>query len=321
MSMHAEASPIQPAAGRAGPHASAAVLIIIVNWNRRADILRCLASLEFAAQAVADILVVDNASTDDSVAAIRTHFPDVQLIENACNAGFAEGNNIGLRWVLEHGYEYVLLLNNDTVAHPELMATLHAFMQAHPEAAAVGPAIYYLGQPGLLWSAGGRLDARGGRVSNDFADTPVARLPAQPYAVDHLSGCCMLVRSAAIRRAGLLDPDFFMYFEETEWCVRLRRAGYSLWIEPRATVWHDVQPGRHLSSRAVAYYMTRNQLLFLRRTQAPRSAWAATLTRQLRTVVSLYLKPRSLQRARGRGPMVLALRDFALGRYGPQRIQ
>jgi GT2 family glycosyltransferase len=131
----------------------------------------------------------------------------------------------------------------------------------------------------------------------------------------------MLVRSAAIRRAGLLDPAFFMYYEETEWCVRLRRAGYSLWVEPRACVRHDVQPGQQLGSHAVAYYMTRNKLLFLQRTRAPGSAWAATLAGQLRTVASLYLKPRSLQRARGRGPMVAAMRDFALGRYGPRPIR
>lgn len=297
------------------------IAVIVVNWNRRDDVLRCLGSLESAGPANVHMLVVDNASTDDSVAAIRTQFPGVTLIENPRNAGFAEGNNIGLRWALENGYEYVLLLNNDTVAPPALIPTLHAFMQTHPEAAAVGPAIYYLEHPDTLWSAGGWIDRRRGRISNPFADQPAERLPTQPYLVDHFSGCCMLVRCSAMRQAGLLDPDFFMYYEETEWCVRLRRAGYALWIEPRTCIWHDVQPGQHLGSRAVAYYMTRNHLLFLRRSQAPPSAWAVTLAGQLRTIASHYLRPRNLQRTRGRGPMIWAMRDFAFGRYGPQQIR
>jgi GT2 family glycosyltransferase len=126
----------------------------------------------------------------------------------------------------------------------------------------------------------------------------------------------MLVRTSAIRQAGLLDPDFFMYFEETEWCARLGRAGNTLWIEPRATVWHAVLPNQHLASRAVAYYMTRNQLLYLKRTRAPVSAWVYVLSQQLRTLALHYVRPRGVQRTRGRGPMVRALRDFSRQRFG-----
>lgn len=296
-------------------------IAIVVNWNRRELLLRCLASLHESMRAPLDILVVDNASSDGSVAAIHARFPNVELIESAENLGFAEGNNVGLRWALERGYSYMLLVNNDTVAHPELVPRLRAFLASRPNVAAVGPAIYYLSEPNVVWSAGGWIDQRRGMVSNDFADTPVASLPRQPYAVDHVSGCCMLLRAAAVQRAGLFDPRFFMYFEETEWCVRLTSNGSTLWVLPDATLWHDVRPNQHIASRAVAYYMTRNHLLFLKATHASWTAWGYTLANQARTICALFVRPRSLDRARGRMPMLWALRDYRLGRYGRAQLK
>jgi hypothetical protein len=293
---------------------------IVVNWNRRELTLRCLESLRATQYTPLDILVVDNASSDGSVAAIRAQFPGVTIIENDENLGFADGNNGGLRWALEREYRFMLLLNNDAVASPELVPALSAFMRGNPDAAAVGPAIHYLSDPNVIWSAGGWIDRRRGRVTNDFADGPIESLPAKPFPVDHLSGCCMLLRATAIERAGLLDPRFFMYFEETEWCVRLTRDGATLWVLPEAHLWHDVQPGQHIASRSVAYYMTRNRLLFLKATRAPWTAWVYTLASQARTVVALFVRPRSLARSRGRMPMLWAFRDYLLGRYGRAQL-
>ena len=293
---------------------------VVVNWNRRELTLRCLESLRAAEGPPLDILVVDNASSDGSAEAIRERFPDVVLMENDENLGFADGNNGGLRWALERDYTYVLLLNNDTVASPELVSELRAYLERRPDAAAAGPAIHYLADPNVIWSAGGWIDKRRGIVSNDFADVPAAELPPQPYPVDHLSGCCMLLRATAIERAGLLDSRFFMYFEETEWCVRLTRNGSTLWVLPDVRLWHDVQPNQHIESRSVAYYMTRNRLLFLKATGAPWTAWIYTLSSQARTVLALFVRPRSLARARGRMPMLWALRDYLLGRYGRAQL-
>jgi GT2 family glycosyltransferase len=108
-----------------------------------------------------------------------------------------------------------------------------------------------------------------------------------------------------------------MYYEETEWCVRITRRGDLIRVVPQAIIWHDIDPERQAGTPAIAYYMTRNHLLFLKATHAPLSAWFYTLYRQARTVASLVLKPTSEARRRGRRPMLLAMRDFALGQFGP----
>jgi GT2 family glycosyltransferase len=145
----------------------------------------------------------------------------------------------------------------------------------------------------------------------------VSELPTQQYEVDHVTGCAMLVRSEAIARAGLLDSRFFMYYEETEWCARIARHGYRLVVVPQARVLHAISPEAQVGSPAIAYYMTRNHLLFLRATHAPVGAWVYTVSQQVRTLASLFLTRATPARKRGRVPMLRAMRDFALGRFGP----
>jgi GT2 family glycosyltransferase len=293
------------------------VATIVLNWNRKDDTLRCLDSLEAVDYPLNDVYVVDNASTDGSVQAIHEAFPGVEIVTNAENLGFAEGNNVGIDLALERGYDAVLLLNNDTVVASDSVRLLVDALVASPIVGIVSPAILYLARPGQIWSAGGSIDWRRGQVSSAHFNDRVEELADLPFTVDHVSGCCMLVRSDAIRRAGALDPRFFMYYEETEWCVRIGRVGYEAVVHPQARIWHDIAPDEQLGSPAIAYFMTRNQLLFLWTTKAPASAWAYTLFGQIRTVTALFIKPASLARMRGRLPMVRAMRDFALGRFGP----
>jgi GT2 family glycosyltransferase len=293
------------------------IAVVVVNWNRRDDVLRCLASLAASRGARADVIVVDNASTDGSADALEAAFPDARVIRNQRNDGFAEGNNIALRVVLERDYRYVMLLNNDTVVAPDALSRLRDALENNAALGAVSPAMCYLSAPDTVWSAGGQINWRTGAVTSAWQDVPRATLPAHPYLVDHVSGCCMLLRAEVIARAGLLDPRFFMYFEETEWCARIARCGYGIAVEPRAFIWHAIEPQRQAGSPAIAYYMTRNHLLFLRATRAPLSAWAVTLFRQARTVVSLFIRPHTAERARGRMPMLRGMRDCALGRFGP----
>lgn len=297
-----------------------AVAAIVVNWNRCADTLRCLASLDALAQPNLTVFLVDNASTDGSVAAARRAFPAVRVIENRENLGFAEGNNVALRLALREGFPYLLLLNNDATIAPEALGLLLQPLLDDQHLGVSGPAIAYLAAPETVWSAGGAIDRRRGTVTNPWCDRPLAALPRYPYAVEHLSGCAMLLRTAAVELAGLLDRRFFMYYEETEWCARIARHGFGLTVVPAARVWHDISPRAQEGSPAIAYYMTRNHLLFLRATGAQTSAWAYTLYRQLRTLASLYVTAQRPERVRGRWPMLLALCDFARGRFGPTAL-
>jgi hypothetical protein len=262
------------------------------------------------------VILVDNASTDDSVVSVRSRFPDVVIIENEQNLGFAEGNNVGLRVALAGSCDCVMLLNNDAVVEADTLAELLEPLVSDTSVGVTSGAISYFDQPELVWSAGGTIDRKRGIVASGYYNRPIHALPTDPYDVDHVSGCCMMLRADAIRAAGLLDPRFFMYYEETEWCVRFARLGYRLVVNPRARILHAIDPLAQEGSPAIAYYMTRNHLLFLRATKAPLSAWTWTIGWQLRTISSLFLKRHSPARVRGRRPMLWAMRDFCLGRFG-----
>ncbi len=299
---------------------SPSVAAIVLNWNRRDDTLRCLASVERSTYPSFDTIVVDNGSVDDSVRAIRTAFPAVRVIQNGDNLGYTGGNNVGLSAALAKGYEYALLLNNDTVVHPEALDRLVTLADLEPDIGIVAPSIFYLDEPQRVWSAGGTIDWRLGAVQTSYLDASASDLPRRPYTADHVTGCCMLLRCEALRRAGLIDQRFFLYFEETEWCVRIARSGYQIMVEPAARIWHAIKPDERTGSPAIAYYMTRNQLLFFKLTGAPLTTRVRAAARQVRTLLSLYVRPHTAARARGRRPMARAMWDHLLGHYGPAPV-
>lgn len=296
---------------------TAEVAVVVLNWNGMDDTLRCLRSLESVSGQAPDVIVVDNGSSDGSCAAIKASHPNVRLIETGANLGYADGNNIGLRVAIALGYRYVMLLNNDTIVEPNAINALLERMEAEPDIGVAGPVICYLSQPEVVWSAGGVIDWHTGHIATTYIGYPVSALPEHPWDTDHVTGCCLLIRTEALSKAGLLDPRFFMYYEETEWCVRIARQGYRIVVVPQSRIWHDVAVDQHEGSPAVAYYMTRNHLLFLTSTKAPLSTVMRTLARQLRTLGSLFVNPHTPGRARGRVPMIRGLRDFTLRRFGP----
>ena len=214
--------------------------VVIVSWNT-ADLLRaCLRSLLASSGTCRlEVIVVDNASRDGSPAMVRREFPQVSLIENAANQGFAKANNQGIT-ASQAGF--VMLLNSDTEVPPGALDALLNFMAIHPEAGACGPSLVRPGGSPQPYAFGGDptlayLLARGlnralfRRYLHDWATTVT-----QP--VDWVSGACLLARRAAIQQAGLLDENLFMYFEDNDWCLRLRQAGWKIYLYPPVKVVH-----------------------------------------------------------------------------------
>jgi len=295
------------------------IAIIVLTYNGVEDTLACLASLEHLdyPRERYRVVVVDNASQDGTPAAVRAAFPEpfVFVVENGANLGFAAGNNVGLRHALAEGYDYALLLNNDTEVAPDMLGTLVAAAEADPRSAAVGPLIYYHAAPTRVWSAGGWIDWERGisRMEGEVEDQGQFTATRE---VDFITGCAMLLRCAALERVGLLDERFFMYFEETEWCVRAHRAGFRILFAPQAKLWHKIPLNARFDKEYLAYYMTRNRLLFLRATGArPRTWFKALVLQDLRTYLSLCLRPKWRAR-RGRVGMRLAWIDFWRGKFG-----
>ncbi|RME44615.1 MAG: glycosyltransferase family 2 protein [Chloroflexi bacterium] len=254
--------------------------IIIVNWNVRSLLQRCLASIYAAAprDVKLHVIVVDNASADGSAGMVRETFPQVQLIANQQNMGFTRGNNqalMALGFTQAGGWRvpesrgtsrprYVLLLNPDTEVVDDALAKMVTFMDAHPDVGVVGPQLLF--PDGTVQSSRRRFPtlATAFLESTVFQqwwhDNPVARryyvLDRPDDAiqdVDWVVGACMMIRGEAIEQAGLLDEGFFMYSEELDWCRRIKDRGWRVVYLPTARVIHhegksseQVVPARHI---------------------------------------------------------------------------
>jgi GT2 family glycosyltransferase len=264
--------------------------------------------------------VLDNGSNDDSVAQIRAVLPELyypaELIENGYNLGFAEGNNVGIRKALSEGADYVLLLNNDTEIAPDFIEPLVKMAQSNPNIGITGSKIYYFDAPELIWSAGGIIGKSGAthQLGVNQPDSPEFN---QLRKVDYVSGCAMLVKRAVIEKVGMLDARFFAYYEETDWCARTTKAGFTVWYVPQSKVWHKISLKARVFTPYYVYLMSRNRLLFLRNRgmSAPRVLLSLVLV-DLRTIATTSI----FKRHRAARPMqkwhIKGVLDYLRGRFG-----
>ena len=211
------------------------IAILILNWNNYPDTRICLESLEKLSYPAFKIILVDNGSSDGSREKLREEFPELTLLESDRNLGFAGGNNIGLRYILEVGIPYTLLLNNDTeVIQPDFLEQILRVMDGDREVCAVGPKVVREnGEPDQVILPFPSLDM----TLRNSLGLYRQRLE-QKQTVDSLIGCCVLVRNQAVRQVGLLDENYFMYVEETEWFYRMRKQGWSVLYYPVESVIH-----------------------------------------------------------------------------------
>lgn len=256
------------------------VSIIIVNWNTRDLLLACLASLSEAIGSLrADVWVVDNNSTDGSTAAVREQFPQVRLIVNAANVGFAVANNQAIR--TSQG-RYILLLNSDTVALPGSIAALVRFLDQHPRVGIVGAQLVNGDgtlQPSwasfpTVWS---ELIGKNIRVRRPYPTRD--GMPA--YAVDWVGGACLLIRRAAVERVGLLDEDFYMYSEEADWCFRVKQHGWDICYFPEARVIHYGGQSSKKASTRMKCQLYRSKVRFFQKHYGPRRTLVLRLALQM----------------------------------------
>jgi GT2 family glycosyltransferase len=298
------------------------VAIIVLNWNGRDDTLGCLASLSRIDYAAYEIIVVDNGSADDSVLAIRAAYPQVTLIEAGENLGYVGGNNIGLDYAQKTGAAYALLLNNDTEVAADFLDLLVAAADVDPVIGAVGPTIYYFDQPSVIWSAGGAVDWRQGATHMiDLGQEDQGQLGVSPRPVDFVTGCALLIKMSVVEQVGRLDARFFAYYEETEWCIRVARAGYQILHVPQAKIWHKISPAAREASPQVHYYMTRNRLLFLSLSRVGPSVWLNTLLFDYgRTLLSWTIRPKWRHKSPQRQAMLQAILDYRRGHFGRVEI-
>ena len=291
------------------------VVSVILNSNRRDDTLACLESLANSTYAAQTTLVVDNATTDGSVEAIRAAFPETHLLLLAENHGFAGNNNAGIDWALDRGADWVFVLNEDTVLAPDCVARLVEIGESDARVGIVGPMIYHFDEPDVIQTAGGVLGADWSAGLLGHNERDLGQYGA-PRPVEWISGCAMLVRRDLIKQVGLLDERFFIYWEEIDWCLRASRAGWRLVHVPQAKLWHKGVQRDYKPKPSVTYYTTRNRFLLLAKNRAPLSTWLVASASTLRTLSSWSLKPKWRAMRPHRDAMLQGLWDFARQRWG-----
>jgi len=189
-------------------------------------------------------MVVDNGSSDGSLAHVRSNWPGVTAVDAGVNLGFAGGNNLGIRDTLAGRAELLLLLNNDAQLLPGALAELTmGLAEAGPRAWAAAPKIHYRARPHIIWSAGGCFDWwRGLSLDRGFNEIDRGQYD-RAELVDFANACCLLVRATAFQTVGLFDEAYFMYFEDSDLAARMLAMGARVAYRPAARVLHDVQGG------------------------------------------------------------------------------
>ncbi len=210
------------------------VSVIVLNWNGEAYISKCLDSLLEQTYPSYEVLVVDNGSTDGSIELLRGYLPRIRLILNEKNLGFAAGNNVAIR---EANGEFIVLFNNDAVAHGEWLERLVAGTLTHPQADITSGPIYFYEPSDVISCAGVRIDMLTGV---GWLLSLYSRHFEPSNDIDYLIGCALLVRNRVFEEIGLLDERFFLSAEDVDFCLRAKRAGFRLRLVPDAIVWHMI---------------------------------------------------------------------------------
>ena len=295
-------------------HSDRSCAIIILNWNNASDTIATVQAIESWKTLAPRIWVVDNGSRDDSVERLRRECPQVRLLESNRNLGFAAGNNLVLRHALaEDRTDYFLLLNNDAVIDEDGLRQMIATSEQH-DAAVVGPVLRDPPPSTVIQAAGGRNVAW-------HVDTHIHDLPSstKPYPVEYVPGTAILIRTDLFKTVGLLDETYFISGEIADFCLRARRQGVRLLIDPRVNVYHDQGRSSELRVAFYTYYFLRNRFLVVHKFY-PRLRWILVPRWMVFGVVSIVTSWLRGRRRRAR-VLLLALRHGLSRQFGDRSAE
>lgn len=295
------------------------VCAVVLNAAGAPLLLDCLRSLGKVVYENLDIIVVRNGPRDDALTAeARNASGKVSdVLFTGFNAGFAAGNNPGIKLALGKGVDYVLLLNDDTAVAPDFLSMLAAEALKIPAAGMLGPRVFYFSEPGRIFFSGARFDAENCGFAFPGADQEEASYGRMETAeTDYVTGCAVLVSRRLIETVGLLDERYFLYWEDADWGLRASAAGFKSLVVPAAKIWHKVSVSSGGSdSLFKIYHKTRGHFLFAR-LHAPAAA-RGLAGRFLRDAAWLVFKSRQPGRFKKAAAYLAGMTDYFLGRTGP----
>ncbi|MGH7171121.1 MAG: glycosyltransferase family 2 protein [Gemmataceae bacterium] len=296
--------------------------LVVLNYNGLEDTQKCLASLRAVGHRELSILVVDNASSQDPIPALRTEFPEAHYLRNPVNGGYAGGNNTGIVFALDHGADLVVLLNNDTIVTPDFAHRLAEAAVSHPNFGILGPVINFMEEPDQVMTDGCVFNTANAAGFFQRKVVPLKRLETPAVAeVDIVNGCCMMVRAEVFRRIGLIDERFFLVHEESDFCLRARQAGFRCGVVGETLVRHKGSSSfKRSGKRLQRYYDARNLYLLLRKHQAThrsgRGVWRSRLE-YLKYVYYRYAIEKEEGHHDAAEAVLQGVCDALSGRYGP----
>ena len=242
------------------------VYVVVLNWNRKDDTIECIDSLIGMSYPNFRTVVVDNGSSDGSVEALKARFPTLEILANSENLGYAAGNNVGIRFALQQGAGYVLILNNDTVVDQHLLTRLVEVGEANPQVGILAPKVYLYGDKHRIASAGSRKRwFPPGRISIIGLGKEDSIVYDREREIEYATGCAVLVKRKVFEEVGLFDPTYFAYWEDYDFCRRVGERGYKIFYVPNAKMWHKVSTSTQGDSWTKWYHIARSTVHFYRK--------------------------------------------------------
>lgn len=259
------------------------VAVIIINWNGKVDTLQCLNSLSQESYNNKEIIVVDNNSTDGSVDAIEKLYPQLTVLVQSTNLGFAAGNNKGIEQALQRGCDAVILLNNDTTVDKEFISSFLRTSREYPNTI-LGAKIYQMNNPAYLDHLGGNWNFDTGNFDLIGKGELGESNHLSPITMDYACGCAMFIPSLVLNQVGMLDANYFLYWEDSDFCFRAKRLGYATRLCPSAKIWHIGSSSMNTHSIQTIYFWWRNRLLWIDKNLNPsekKNLWKKIIYREI----------------------------------------
>lgn len=237
------------------------VAIVLVNYNGENFQKECIESIYQMEYKDYDIIIVDNGSKDNSVEVVRKNFKYVIIIETNENNGVAKGNNIGIEYALNNGYEYVLLLNNDTEVDKKMLGEM---IKKASENTLVTCKMYYYSPQNTIWYGGGKINWNKGTTIHFGMNELDNDKYNESKFIEYTPTCCLLIHKSVFEKIGIMDEKYFMYYDDTDFCARVNYNGFKIWYESKAKLWHKVSSSSGGEDSPLSiYYCTRNRLYFI----------------------------------------------------------
>ena len=240
------------------------VHIIILNWNGLENTLECLTSIRSLSYPNLRIHVVDNASENNEAEIIEKKFAEVNVLRQKENLGFCGGCNAGIEQAFAEGADYIMLLNNDALVSPDLVEKLLGAYEKLENPGAVSPVIFKYPETKNIWFSIARWESdwKTGEAKFRLAlDEDYESLKDKnPYETEFACGCCLFVSTKVVREVGVFDERYFAFYDEAEWCARMKKKGFASYIVPTAFMYHKV--GGSTPSLVSTYLLNRNRLLW-----------------------------------------------------------